>query len=101
MYRAKYYDSSDIFHAQLGHNPSFIRRSLLEANQLFIGGARWRVGDGSLIQILDQPWLVSKENPYITSMPEPLQSNLVALLICTDKKEWDIKVIKDILNERD
>lgn len=24
LYKAKYYDSSDIFHAQLGHNPSFI-----------------------------------------------------------------------------
>ena len=30
LYKAKYYDSSDIFRAKLDHNPSFIWRGLLE-----------------------------------------------------------------------
>ena len=101
MYKAKYYDSSDIFHAELGHNPSFIWRSLLEAKSLFTDGARWRVGDGSRIQILEQPWLLSKKNPYITSSPDPLQGNVVASLLCVDRKECDLDVVKDMLNERD
>lgn len=101
LYKAKYYHSSNIFHARLGHNPSFIWRSLLEAQQLLKEGAHWRVDDGSTIQILDQPWLLVHENPYITSMLEPLQNNVVASLFRTDKKEWDIEVVKDVLNERD
>lgn len=31
IYEAKYYTNSDIFQSKLGHNPSFIWRSLLEA----------------------------------------------------------------------
>lgn len=100
MYKAKYFSKTDILHATQGHNPSFIWRSLLEAKQLIMNGFRWRVGGGSSISILDQPWLLVQENPFITSPLEPLQNKTVASLICTDKKEWDI-VITNVLNERD
>ena len=30
-----------------------------------------------------------------------LENNTVTSLICTDMKEWDIDVIKDLYNERD
>ncbi|KAL8122007.1 hypothetical protein AgCh_018659 [Apium graveolens] len=33
--------------------------------------------------------------------PEPLQNNVVASLLCIDKKEWDLEVLSDVLNERD
>lgn len=55
LYKAKYFANSDVLHAQLGHNPSFIWRSLLEAKQLTADGIRWRIGDSFSIQILDQP----------------------------------------------
>lgn len=55
LYRAKYFANSDVFHATLGHNPSFIWRSLLEAKQVIIDGTRWRVGNGNHIQIIGQP----------------------------------------------
>lgn len=55
VYKAKYFANSDIFHFELGHNPSFIWRSLLAAKQLIIDGIRWRIGDGTKIQILNQP----------------------------------------------
>lgn len=76
MYKAKYYDS-DIFHAQLSHNLSFIWRSLLEAKQLLKDGIRWRVGDRSSISILNHPCLTLNDNPYIMSMLEPLQGKVV------------------------
>lgn len=101
LYKAKYFTNSDVFHANLGHNPSFIWRSLPEAKQLLIDGIRWRVGNGTHIQILGQPWLLTKENPFITLSPEPLYDQMVASLMCTDKKEWDIEVVTDVFNERD
>lgn len=72
LYKAKYYATSDVLHAQLGHKPSFIWRSILEAKQLISDGIRWRVGDGSLIYILNQPWLLGDANPYITSPPRTI-----------------------------
>ncbi|XP_074347588.1 uncharacterized protein LOC141686452 [Apium graveolens] len=43
LYKARYYDKSDVLHAGLGHNPSFIWRSLMEAQQVLKDGVRWRV----------------------------------------------------------
>lgn len=101
LYKAKYFPNSDLLQANLGHNPSFIWRSLLEATQLLKGGICWRVGDGASIKILDQPWLLSKENPYITSDPDPLQNRMVSSLFCMNSKAWDLEVLTDVLNERD
>lgn len=51
--------------------------------------------------MLEQPWLLTKYNPYIISSPIQLQRKMVASLLCTDRKEWDVKVLSDVLNERD
>lgn len=101
LYKAKYFAKTDVLHAELGHNPSFIWRSLMEAKQLFRDGVRWRVGNGTSIQILNQPWLLSTENPCFTSNPDPFQGRTVDSLFCVDKREWDSEVISDVLNERD
>lgn len=55
LYKAKYYATCDFLQAKLGHNPSFIWRSILEAKNLLMASARWRVGNGKSIKILDQP----------------------------------------------
>ncbi|XP_074358745.1 uncharacterized protein LOC141698038 [Apium graveolens] len=101
LYKAKYFATVDVFQAELGHNPSFIWRSLLEAKQLLLDGSRWRVGDGQHIQILGQPWLLTEVNPFITSNIQPLQNQVVASLIKVGAKEWDLEVVADVLNERD
>lgn len=62
---------------------------------------RWRIGDGSSIQVLDQPWLLTDENPYVTSIQEPLQGKTVVSVMCVNSKEWDVKVVRDVLNDRD
>lgn len=54
VYKTKYFADSNIFHSNLGHNSNFVWRSLLETKQLLLDDMRWRVGDGSNIQILDQ-----------------------------------------------
>ncbi|XP_074352931.1 uncharacterized protein LOC141692091 [Apium graveolens] len=101
LYKAKYFATVDVFQAELGHNPSFIWRSLLEAKQLLLDGSRWRVGDGQHIQILGQPWLLTEVNPFITSNIQPLQNQVVASLMKVGAKEWDLEVVADVLNERD
>lgn len=73
----------------------------MEAKQLLREGVRWRVGDGTEISILGQPWLLTDDNSCITSDSDPLQDQTVASLMCTYWKEWDMEVLFDVLNERD
>ena len=43
--------------ADLGDNPSFVWRSLLEARDLIKAGSRWQVGDGKSIGVMSHAWL--------------------------------------------
>jgi len=43
--------------AELGCNPSFVWRSLLEARELIRAGTAWQVGDGQGIEVNDHRWL--------------------------------------------
>ncbi|XP_074375015.1 uncharacterized protein LOC141716720 [Apium graveolens] len=101
LYKSRYFDKTDVIHAGLGHNPSFIWRSLMEAQQLIRDGVRWRMGNEKSIQILDQPWLLTEQNPYIMTDTIGLQGKTVDSSICTDKLEWDVEVVSDIFNNRD
>lgn len=64
-------------------------------------GARWRVGHGKCIQILDQHWLLLTDYSYITSNSYTLKDITVASLFCMKKKEWDLDIIRDVFNDRD
>lgn len=55
LYKAKYFANSDFLQAKLGHNPSFIWRSIHAAKQVLLDGIRWRVGNGESIKNLGQP----------------------------------------------
>lgn len=101
LFKAKYYADGDYLNASLGHNPSFIWRSVLEAKQLLRDGVRWRVGNGKRIKVLGQPWLVTGANPFISTISPVIDNINVASLLCTDKKAWDAEVIKDVFNNRD
>ena len=73
----------------------------MEAQHLFRDDGRWRVGNGKNIQILDQPWLLKGENPYITSDIAALEGHTVNSLLCMDMMEWYMDVVHDVFNERD
>ncbi|GAA0166031.1 hypothetical protein LIER_21282 [Lithospermum erythrorhizon] len=53
----RYFRQSSFMHANLGTNPSFGWRSLLEGRKILTMGIRWRVGDGKEIDIWNDPWI--------------------------------------------
>ena len=55
--KAKYFPTSDFVHALIGHNPSYIWRSLIFAQRLVIEGLRWRVGNGANIKVWQDKWV--------------------------------------------
>lgn len=48
------------------------------------------------------PWLPSIENVFLTTiMPEQLKDTTVDNLMDVNGRSWDMKVIEDVLNNRD
>lgn len=87
--------------AKIGANPSYIWRSLLEAQNLIIQGVSCRVGNGEDIQILNTRWLPLVSYPFIHSNSESLINQKVVSLMHIGEKKWDLDVIHDIFEDRD
>ena len=56
---AKYFPFCDILHANLGSNPSYTWRSIFNSLEVLRCGTRWSVGNGRLIHIWDDKWLLN------------------------------------------
>lgn len=55
--KSKYFRDKDIMDAELGHNPSFVWRSLMWSRELIQKKLCWRVGDGNSISIKRDAWI--------------------------------------------
>lgn len=53
--RARYFPRIDFLHVTLGSNPSQIWRGIYESRDLIRKGTRWKVGDGSNINVWGDP----------------------------------------------
>ena len=60
VFRAKNFPSSNMFDAEVSPCCSFAWRSILQAREGILRGARWRVGDGMNIDIWRHRWLPSE-----------------------------------------
>ena len=57
IFKARYFPSGSYLTATVGHNPSYVWRSIMRARFIVRGGARWSIGSGATIPILNEPWL--------------------------------------------
>jgi len=57
IFKAQHFPS-----ATIGHNPSYVWHSILRACFIVRGGARWSIGSGTTIPILDAPQLSNGES---------------------------------------
>lgn len=99
VFKVRYYKSGDFLNAELGHNPSFLWRSIHEAQQLVKLGARRRVGSGESIDILSDAWLPSMDNPKVTTVHPNLIGAKVASLMMEGELAWDSDLVRDMFNE--
>ncbi|PNX60787.1 hypothetical protein L195_g060354, partial [Trifolium pratense] len=53
--------------ANIGNNPSYVRRSLWKSRHVLTLGCRWRIGDGSKIKVMHDPWLRGERNSWARS----------------------------------
>jgi hypothetical protein len=102
VFKARYFPRGNFLGANLGHNPSFIWRSIHASQVVVKGGLRWRVGDGRNINVWHDAWLRDHTNSYVTSSIIPgMESMCVNDLIHPNDKEWKRGMIEEMFNERD
>lgn len=102
LMKAKYYPHTNFLNAKLGTNPSYMWRSIMEAQEVIRQGSRKRIGDGRSTNIWEEPWLPCRVNGYLTTRVCPeLQEVFVSNLMEEGGSTWDEAVLLDVLNERD
>ncbi|KAM6577068.1 hypothetical protein CsatB_028905 [Cannabis sativa] len=101
IYKARYYPNGTYLTASLGNNPSFIWRSIFEAQRVVQMGARWKVGSDSKVAVTGEPWLLFGDNPCITSIHPALSTAVVGNLMEIGGERWDLELLQDLFNSRD
>jgi len=100
--KAKYFPKSDFLGARLGHNPSYIWRSIHASHVLVRGGQRWRIGNGNNISVWSMPWLREEGNSYVSSARVQGTENMkVADLMDSNGSSWNWGLIEGIFNAHD
>lgn len=80
--KARYFPRTSIVEADLGHNPSFVWRSLMTAKHIIVRSSRIQVGSGQNTLIGSDPWLLDAANGFIsTSLNESLATAPVSSLM--------------------
>lgn len=64
-------------------------------------GTSRRVGSGTDVDILHNPWLPCVHDPFVHTKREALNGKKVVSLMMADQSSWDIDLIHDIFNSRD
>ena len=90
VYKARYFPRCSFMEAELGHNPSFVWRSLLVARDLIREDSIWRIGNGQSIAINDKNWL-----PHPLLFKPGANTNLkVGDLIHHETMQWNRPLIQ-------
>ncbi|XP_048494767.1 uncharacterized protein LOC125494918 [Beta vulgaris subsp. vulgaris] len=98
--KAKYYPNCNFLEASLGQSCSYSWSSIWSSKALLKEGVVWRVGNGTQINIWDDPWIVDEDGRYISSS-RTADLNWVSDLIDYERMEWKVEEIEDAFNDRD
>ena len=99
IFKARYFPYGSYLTATLGHNPSYVWRSILCARFIVRGGARWCIGSGTSIPLLDEPWI--QNGPCIDSTIQGahhVKSCKVADFIDIHSKKWNAPLITQVFS---
>lgn len=101
VFKARYFQNGSFFSATVGRNPSYVWRSILEAQSMLIRGSGCRVGKGDTVLVLNEPWLPDTGDPYVHTSSEALHNVKVSSLRDLYENQWDIDLIRDLFEARD
>lgn len=86
----------------LGHNPSYTWRSLWSTQSLLTLGHRWKIGDGTKINMWSMPWIRSLPSGKPLAPPPPHYGDVtVNSLMNPDLNSWNSTVLHSLLPPAD
>ena len=100
--KARYYSRTSVVRASLGHNLSYVCRSILAAKEVVIQGSMVHVGSGHTVSISKDHWLPDLNDGFVSSyLNEELVVAPVNSLMMPNQRAWDYDVVSNIFNSRD
>jgi hypothetical protein len=93
---AKYYPDGDLLNSKLKSGSSYTWKSVLYGIQIFNRGCIWRVGDGSQIDIWNDPWIPTSPTRKMYTSKGSIILGKVSDLINPTTMSWDEELIRDI-----
>ena len=66
VFKAKHFPTGTIFVAKASSG-SYAWKSILKAQKVILLGAQWRIGDGSLVKIFKDSWLLGAHSGRVLS----------------------------------
>lgn len=88
FFKAKFFLNGSIFDAKENKRP-YAWKSILKGRDIIRRGMRWRIGDGSSVQIYQDRWLPAFDHDIITSTILDITSDAtVSILIDHDLCRW-------------
>ncbi|XP_074299692.1 putative mitochondrial protein AtMg00310 [Silene latifolia] len=89
--RAKYYPDGEFMTAQLGANPSYTWRGLMEARVILETAMRRRIGDGKSTRVWRDAWLPGTHTGGVISPCVDGNENLRVCELLSEQGGWNLK----------
>lgn len=101
VFKARYYPKSHILSATRDGGSSFIWSGIFAAKDELKRGFKWVVGNGRVITVATDPWVIGKDG-FMIDVVLNINSNMkVANLFYQDSEGWDREKVKNLFSERD
>lgn len=101
VYKARYFPHTNFLSAKLGGSPSFVWRSILEAQNVIKEEVACRVDSGGSINVVKDSWLPDTRNPYVSSNNAALENMSLSSILIHEENRWDVDLLYELFNERD
>jgi ribonuclease HI len=99
LYKARYFPNCSLFESKIGHNPSYAWRGIWKAREILMNGCRWKVGNGTKIKVMSEPWLRGHEEAWVSSPQTQGAYNItVNDLMVPNMKLWDKEKIESLFS---
>ncbi|XP_004297906.1 PREDICTED: putative ribonuclease H protein At1g65750-like [Fragaria vesca subsp. vesca] len=96
VFKARYFPTISFQDAQLGDNPSYPWRRILEGRSVLQASVKWRIGDGTKASIWKDAWI--PECPkYLIQKPPHTPYELVSDLL-TPSKDWNEQLVHHLFH---
>ncbi|GAU25475.1 hypothetical protein TSUD_71290 [Trifolium subterraneum] len=100
IFKAKYYSQSDFLNSSIGHNPSYVWRSIWSAKFIVRNGYQWVIGSGHDIPIWNYRWTSDGSIfPTPPNLHEDLANMTISDILIGNEKRWNAALIQDLVDD--